>query len=201
VHQGDHGRGRGAARRGGRDRALAPGKEYAPEIVEIQVPEGFDADGEPPPRPPKTAVTVEQLMLHNAGFGFSNHDLIRYGERRHVPGVVTATQAPLKGALLFDPGEEREYGSNIDWVGKFVEGVCGKRLGEVFDKDIFGPLGMDSAGFFLTDDMRPRPATMHQREDDGSLRPMPGFELPQDSEQHVGGHGMYGARTCPMGTT
>ena len=170
-----------------------PAKEYAPEIAEIQVLEGFDADGEPRTRPPKTDVTVEQLMLHTAGFGydFFNHDLIRYGEKRDVPSVVTATQASLNSALFFDPGEEWEYGSNIDWVGKVVEGARGKRLGEVFEERIFGPLGMDSAGFVLTDDMRSRRATMHQREDDGSLTPMPGFELPQDPEQHMGGHGLY----------
>ena len=132
-------------------------------------------------------------MLHTAGFGydFFNHDLVRYGEKRHVPSVVTATQASLNSALLFDPGERWEYGSNIDWVGKVVEGARGKRLGEVFEKRIFGPLGMDSAGFVLTDDMRSRRATMHRREDDGSLTPMPGFELPQDPEQHMGGHGLY----------
>ena len=170
-----------------------PAKEYAPEIAEIQVLEGFDAAGEPRVRPPASNVTVEQLMLHTAGFGydFFNHDLVRYGEKRHVPSVVTATQASLNSALLFDPGERWEYGSNIDWVGKVVEGARGKRLGEVFEKRIFGPLGMDSAGFVLTDDMRSRRATMHQREDDGSLTPMPGFELPQDPEQHMGGHGLY----------
>ena len=170
-----------------------PAKEYAPEIAEIQVLEGFEDDGEPRTRPPKTDVTVEQLMLHTAGFGydFFNHDLVRSGERRDVPSVVTATQASLNSALLFDPGEGWEYGSNIDWVGKVVEGARGKRLGEVFEERIFGPLGMDSAGFVLTDEMRSRRATMHQREDDGSLKPMPGFELPQDPEQHMGGHGLY----------
>jgi methyl acetate hydrolase len=170
-----------------------PAKEYAPEIAEVQVLEGFDDAGEPRVRPPASDVTVEQLMLHTAGFGydFFNHDLVRYGEKRHVPSVVTARQASLNSALLFDPGERWEYGSNIDWVGKVVEGARGKRLGEVFEERIFGPLGMDSAGFVLTDDMRSRRATMHQREDDGSLTPMPGFELPQDPEQHMGGHGLY----------
>ena len=33
--------------------------------------------------------------------------------------------------LLFDPGEKWEYGSNIDWCGQVVEGITGKRLGEV----------------------------------------------------------------------
>ena len=170
-----------------------PAKEYAPEIANVQVLEGFDDDGEPRTRPPKRDVTVEQLMLHTAGFGydFFNHDLIRYGEKRGMPSVVTSTEASLLSALVFDPGEDWEYGSNIDWVGKVVEGVRGKRLGEVFEERIFGSLGMDSAGFVLADDMRSRRATMHQREDDGSLKPMPDFELPQEPEQHMGGHGLY----------
>jgi methyl acetate hydrolase len=171
-----------------------PAKEYAPEISEIQVLEGFDADGEPRLRPPASDVTVEQLMLHTAGFGydFFNEDLVKYGERRDVPSVVTAEMASLRSCLLFDPGERWEYGSNIDWVGKVVEGARGKRLGEVMKERIFEPLGMNDTAFTMTDDMRPRRAAMHQREEDGTLTPMPDFELPQDPEQHMGGHGLYG---------
>ena len=40
--------------------------------------------------------------------------------------------------------------------------------------------------------MRERLARMHQREADGSLTPMPDFELPQPPEVHMGGHGLYG---------
>ena len=32
---------------------------------------------------------------------------------------------------------------------------------------------------------------MHQREADGSLTPLSNFELPQDPEVHMGGHGLY----------
>jgi methyl acetate hydrolase len=170
-----------------------PAKEYAPEIASVQVLEGFDESGEPRMRAPKSDVTVEQLMLHTAGFGydFFNEDLIKYGEKRGVPSVVSATQASLDSALLFDPGEDWEYGSNIDWAGKVVEGARGKRLGEVFRERIFEPLGMESAAFTMTDDMRSRRASLHQRNEDGSLTPMPDFELPQDPEQHMGGHGLY----------
>ncbi len=170
-----------------------PAKEYAPEIADIQVLEGFDADGEPRLRPPASDVTVEQLMLHTAGFGydFFNEDLVKYGEKRNVPSVVTSEMASLRSCLLFDPGEQWEYGSNIDWVGKVVEEVRGKRLGEVFAERIFEPLGMNDTAFTMTDDMRSRRATMHQRGEDGSLTPMPDFELPQDPEQHMGGHGLY----------
>jgi len=170
-----------------------PAKEYAPGIDDIQVLEGFDESGEPRTRAPKSDVTVEQLMLHTAGFGydFFNHDLVKYGEKRGVPSVVTATQASLDSALLFDPGERWEYGSNIDWVGKVVEGARGKRLGEVMKERIFEPLGMDSSAFTMTDEMRSRRATMHQRGEDGVLTPLSDFELDQEPEQHMGGHALY----------
>ncbi len=87
-----------------------PAKEYAPEISDIQVLEGFDAEGEPRLRPPKSDVTVGQLMLHTAGFGydFFNEDLVKYGELRDVPSVVTASVASFRSALLFYTGERWE---------------------------------------------------------------------------------------------
>ena len=33
--------------------------------------------------------------------------------------------------LLFDPGESGSTARNIDWAGQVVEGITGKRLGEV----------------------------------------------------------------------
>jgi methyl acetate hydrolase len=86
---------------------------------------------------------------------------------------------------------EQEYGSNIDWVGQVVEGVAGRRLGEVIEERIFQPLGIDSTSFTLTDDMRKRLARIHQREADGALTPSD-FELPMPPEVDMGGHGLYG---------
>ena len=56
---------------------------------------------------------------------------------------------------------------------------------------IFEPLGMKETAFALTPTMRARLAGMHQREADGSLTPLSNFELPQDPEVHMGGHGLY----------
>jgi methyl acetate hydrolase len=57
---------------------------------------------------------------------------------------------------------------------------------------IFEPLGMNDTAFVLSPAMRERRATLHQRGDDGSLIPLSDFELPQEPEQHMGGHGLYG---------
>lgn len=168
-------------------------KKYVPELASVSVLDGFDAQGEPMLRAPKSDITVEQLLLHTAGFGydFFNQDLIKYGQKRNVPSVATGSMASLATPLLFDPGERWEYGTNIDWAGKVVEGATGKRLGDVMRERIFAPLGMNDTAFTMTESMRARLATTHHRAPDGKLTADPSLVLPQDPEQHMGGHGLY----------
>ncbi|MGH6914244.1 MAG: serine hydrolase domain-containing protein, partial [Geminicoccales bacterium] len=171
----------------------APAKTYAPDIGKAQVLEGFDTDGNPKLRPPKRDVTTRMLLLHTAGFGydFFNEKYNRLAQEHGQPSVITSSKASINTPLLFDPGDDWEYGCNIDWAGQVVEGITGKRLGQVMQERIFEPLGMTSSAFTLTPSMRARVAGMHQREADGSARPLRDFELPQNPEVHMGGHGLY----------
>jgi methyl acetate hydrolase len=169
----------------------APAKEYAPAIGEIQVLDGFDGAGNPVLRAPKSDITTKQLLLHTAGFGydFFNEQYNRLATDHGQPSIVASTRRALMSPLLFDPGTEWEYGSNIDWAGQVVEGITGKSLGEVMQERIFRPLGMTDSAFPLNEETRSRLATMHQREADGSLTPTE-FVLP-DPEVHMGGHGLH----------
>ncbi|WP_246525597.1 serine hydrolase domain-containing protein [Thalassovita aquimarina] len=178
----------------------APAREYAPAIGELQVIDGFDAAGAPVLRAPKSDVTTRQLMLHTAGFGydFFNETYKRLAEEHGQPSVVTGSRAAIETPLLFDPGERWEYGANIDWVGQVVEGIRGKRLGDVMAERVFARLGMDDITFTRSDGMKARTATIHARDDDGSLTPMDDFALPDDPEVHMGGHGLYGTVTDYM---
>jgi methyl acetate hydrolase len=175
----------------------APAKEYVPEIGELQVLDGFDSNGDPVVRPPKRDITTRMLLLHTAGFGydFFNENYNRLATQHGQPSVITATKASIKTPLLFDPGERWEYGSNIDWAGQVVEGITGKRLATVMNERILGPLGMNSTVFSLTDSMRTNMARIHQRADNGTLEAMADFELPQDPEIHMAGHGLYSNAT------
>ena len=170
----------------------APAKTYAPKIGELKVIEGFDAAGAPKLRAPKRDITTRMLLLHTAGLGydFFNETYHRLATEHGQPSVVSASVKSIMTPLLFDPGERWEYGSNIDWCGQIVEGITGKRLGEVFAERIFKPLGMTETSFSLTPRMRERLAAIHQRNADGSLTPTD-FELPSDPEVHMGGHGLY----------
>ncbi len=162
--------------------------------------DGFDAAGAPVLRAPKSDVTTRQLMLHTAGFGydFFNETYKRLAEEHGQPSVVTGSRAAIETPLLFDPGERWEYGANIDWVGQVVEGIRGKRLGDVMAERVFARLGMDDITFTRSDGMKARTATIHARDDDGSLTPMDDFALPDDPEVHMGGHGLYGTVTDYM---
>ncbi len=171
----------------------APAKTYVPEIGRVQVMDGVDAAGRPKLRAPKRDITTRMLMLHTAGFGyeFFNEKLRDAAAVTGQLSVITGSKAALGAPLLFDPGEAWEYGINIDWCGQVVEALRGKRLGEVMQERIFTPLGMNDSSFAIRADMRARLAGMHQRDPDGTLAPIPGFELPQEPEMHMGGHGLY----------
>ncbi|WP_424630471.1 serine hydrolase domain-containing protein [Bradyrhizobium sp. SYSU BS000235] len=171
----------------------APAKNYAPDIGKLEVLDGFDADGTPMLRAPKRDITTRMLMLHTAGFGydFFNTTYFRLAQERGQPSVITCSRASMMTPLLFDPGDKWEYGSNIDWCGQVVEGIRGKRLGEVLAERVFAPLGIKDMCFSLNSSMRERLATMHQREADGSLTPLPDMQLPAEPEVDMGGHGLH----------
>jgi methyl acetate hydrolase len=171
----------------------APARQYAPALGDVQVLDGFDDAGAPRLRAPKRDITTRMLLLHTAGFGydFFNTQYHRLATEHDQPSVITSSRASITTPLLFDPGEQWEYGSNIDWAGQVVEGITGQRLGEVMQERVFAPLGMTSTAFTMTPDMRSRLARLHQRDPDGSLTPLTELELPQDPEIHMGGHGLY----------
>ncbi|MDP9899191.1 serine hydrolase domain-containing protein [Variovorax ginsengisoli] len=168
-------------------------KTYVPEIAEIQVLDGFDAAGQPKTRAPRRDITLRDLMLHTAGFSyeFFSHDDLKLRTARNIPTVVSSTFESIRTVLVHEPGERWTYGVNIDWLGKVVEQQRGKRLGEVMKERIFAPLGMVDIGFEMSDAMRARRATLHDRAKDGKLTPMPDLVLPQPPSMDMGGHGLY----------
>jgi methyl acetate hydrolase len=171
----------------------SPIASVLPELASPQVLEGFDASGEPKLRPARRPITLRHLITHTAGFVYDiwSPEIGRYMEKRSIPGIISCENAALALPLTFDPGDEWDYGINIDWVGKAVERVSGQVLGDFFAEHLFGPIGMNDTGFKLTPEHRARLASMHARAPDGTLAPMP-FELPQEPEFQMGGGGLYG---------
>ena len=167
--------------------------DVLPDLAAPQVLTGFAADGAPQLRPAKGPITLRHLMTHTAGFCYDmwNSDMLQYLEKTGTPGITTCQNAALKTPIMTDPGTRWEYGSNIDFVGKAVEAVSGKRLGDYLRDNMFVPLGMGDTGFRIGASQRERLVGMHARGPDGSLAPIP-FELEQNPEFEMGGGGLYG---------
>jgi CubicO group peptidase (beta-lactamase class C family) len=171
----------------------APAANVVPEIAAAQVLEGFDADDQPRTRPPKRPITLRHLLTHTAGFGYEiwSVDICSYQTAKSIPGIITCQHAALATPLLFDPGDKWFYGIGIDWAGKMVEAVSGKRLGDYLQHNLLAPLGMTSTAFKIRPDMRERLAKIHQRGDDDKFTPQMDLEIPQDAEFDMGGGGLY----------
>lgn len=164
-----------------------------PDLASPQVLEGFDAKGEPKLRPATRPITLRHLMTHTAGFAYDmwNGDCAQYLEKKGIPAITTCQNAALKTPIMTDPGTRWEYGTNIDFVGKAIEAVSGKRLDAYLRDNVLAPLGMTDTAFKISDSMRQRLVGMHARGEGGALAPIP-FELEQAPEFHMGGGGLYG---------
>ena len=171
----------------------APAAKIVPDIAKAEVLEGFDDSGQPRTRKPKREITLRHLLTHTAGFSYDiwNADIAKYMEAKKIPGIISCQNVALTTPLLFDPGEKWDYGINIDWAGKMVEAVSGKRLGAYMAENLFTPLGMTSTAFKITPDMRARLAKIHQRDDKDAFTPLMDLEIPQEPEFEMGGGGLY----------
>jgi len=171
----------------------APAGEICPWLNEVEVLVGFDADGEPVLRAPKSAVTLRHLLTHTSGFTYEiwNANEASWREKTGALSLFSQEDTALHSPLAFDPGTQWEYGIGIDWAGKLIEAVSGLTLGEYFATHLTGPLGMSDTAFAPTPSMQARACAMHARLPDGSLQIME-MPAPENPEFEMGGGGLQG---------
>jgi methyl acetate hydrolase len=166
--------------------------EVLPLIKDVKVLEGFDGDGTPRLRPPKTPITLRHLLTHTSGYGYDifNPDLARYIQVAGLPSILSRKNDALRVPLLFDPGSGWEYGVGIDLVGKVIEAVTGQDLESYFRRNILDPLGMHDTSFLLRNDMGRRLVETHMRGADGKPVAI-SIDLLEEAEFHTGGAGLF----------
>lgn len=142
-----------------------PLAEIMPEFKAMQVlvdpAKGLES------RPAARPITVRHLLTHTAGLSYAingNGPLEREYKRLGIqPGSVPGFLAPGEGALpdlqamvaalsglplALDPGTAWKYSVSIDVAGALLERLADATLDTVMQRQLFGPLGMESTGFW-----------------------------------------------------
>src|SRR5581483_2637784 len=98
-----------------------PAGTYAPELAKVQVLDNGKL------RPPKSSVTIRQLLTHTSGFAyeFMNQQLHDFVAKGGAPSESKGDDSFLQQPLMSDPGTRWEYGISVDWLGRIVEKVSG----------------------------------------------------------------------------
>ena len=114
--------------------------------------------------PAEREITIQDLMRHTSGLTYGNRGttLIHkmYPESSNGASVTLTSDEFIdklsKAPLLYQPGTRWEYGVSTDVLGRVVEVVSGKPLGDVLAERIFRPLKMPDTGFLVPTDKRAR---------------------------------------------
>lgn len=105
--------------------------------------------------------------------------------------------------LVHQPGENWEYGVNMDWVGRLIERVSSLSLNDYFQRFILAPIGVSRISFFPSEEMKEKLAYLHQRNSAGELvlredghilrRPLQASTSEAvKATVNAGGHGCFG---------
>ena len=182
----------------GRLQVSDPVSRYLPEIGRMKVgTERAGADGRPVLHlaDPDRAMTVQDLLRHTSGltYGSRGSGLInqayvdaKIGDRgmSNEEFVAKLSTVPLK----FSPGARWEYGVSTDVLGRLVEVVDGRRLGESLSSRVLQPMGMVDTGFQVPADKLARAAQPGPRP--GGQPGTPRFAVNDGARYESGGGGL-----------
>jgi CubicO group peptidase (beta-lactamase class C family) len=174
-----------------------PVARYLPEIgnMKVGVEETESGKAALQLTDPAREMTIQDLLRHTSGliYGSRGKSLVNAAYIEAEIGNRDFTLAEFvtrlsKLPLRFSPGERWEYGVSTDVLGRVVEVVSGKSLGEFLQERIFGPLGMTDTGFYVPPEKLSRAAQPWQPPEGPPITPR--FDVAQKPRFESGGGGL-----------
>jgi len=157
--------------------------------------------------PAQRAITFDDLLTHRSGLAYGGFWPGPLGRAfaEALGGDIDSDVAPddwikgLAGLPLIDqPGACFHYGHSTDLLGLLIARIEDAPLGDVFQRRLFGPLGMRDTGFTVPREKAGRRAGLYGFDAAGRLTPRltcPGgstlAERPADMAYVSGGQGLW----------
>ncbi|MFJ9387383.1 serine hydrolase domain-containing protein [Nocardioides sp. NPDC101246] len=156
-----------------------PVSDFIPSFADVRVYQG-GSDLRPNTVAAVEPIRMVHLLTHTSGLTYPflrQHPVdAMYRERKLDTTVPTAID--LEGLcdelaalpLLFQPGAEWAYSMATDVLGRVIEVISGKSLGEFLAERIFRPLGMTETRFGRATDPEPHLVNLYAHTPDGLTR-------------------------------
>ncbi len=146
-----------------------PVSKYLPKLkgLQVSVPRADPVSGRVTYAlvPAEREMTIQDLLRHTSGlaYDFTNHTGVKEAYAKEGvtwDGVTPAEQIErlAKAPLAHQPGTAWEYSLSTDVLGRVIEAVSGKSLGEVLQERVFAPLRMTDTAFVVPAAKIPRMA-------------------------------------------
>lgn len=153
-----------------------PISKFIPELANLRVFAGFNGPGQMILALPDHPPTMRELMTHTAGFTYGDGDTPvdrMYGELkvRQSKDLQQAIDRLSQIPLAYQPGAKWIYSLSMDIQGYIVEKLTGQSLPDFLRDQIFTPLGMRDAGFYVPAGKRARFATLYENNGHDGLAP------------------------------
>ena len=149
---------------------------YLPEFKNMKVYAGIDTQGNILTEPLKRPISIRDLTRHTAGFINSTNvpglgDLYKALNIRNAE-LTLSQQAELISSipLLFQPGEQWEYGISVDMQALLVERLTGQPFDDYVNEHILNPLKMHETRYFVPENERNRLAATYNLKISGLKR-------------------------------
>jgi CubicO group peptidase (beta-lactamase class C family) len=152
-----------------------PISKFIPEFAHLKVFKGVDSDGKMILEDPKHPPTMHDLMTHTAGFtyGFFGETpvdkMYRSANLFQGKSLQEMIDKLAKIPLLYEPGTRWVYSVSMDIQGYIIEKLSGESLPDFMEQNIFKPLGMKDAGFYVPASKRNRFVTLYRTGEQGEL--------------------------------
>ncbi|MEM7386442.1 MAG: serine hydrolase domain-containing protein, partial [Verrucomicrobiota bacterium] len=161
------------------------------------------------PVPLDRSITYRDLLTHTsgiAGYDGSFDEEGTWKEIMELESNAAVIRLLTKKPIEHQPGIRYTYGMSTAVLGRAIEVLTGQTLAGFFEKEIFGPLGMDQTRFYLTPADRKRFQPLAVKKGEGFRPGTPAEDelyYAPESTLYLGGEGLvstiedYG-RFCQM---
>ncbi|MGA8741679.1 MAG: serine hydrolase domain-containing protein [Terracidiphilus sp.] len=152
-----------------------PIAKFIPEFAHLKVYKGVDSNGNMILTDPDHPPTMRELMSHTAGFTYGFFGDTPVDKMYRDANLLASANLQefidklAKIPLLYQPGQGWTYSMSMDVEGYIVEKLSGKSLPDFFRDNIFTPLGMRDAGFYVPEDKRGRFTVLYRTGPNGEL--------------------------------